>query len=329
MSLILITGGAGFIGSHLVERALAAGRQVLVVDDFSSGSRDNLAAVADHAGLRVEEAEVSAWPQLEACVERAEAVFHLAATVGVFNVMQHPVATIENNIQATSRVLRAARQSGTRVLVASSSEVYGKTAAAPFNEEDDLTLGPTSRLRWAYATSKLVDEFLALAYHREYGVPATVVRPFNTIGPRQVGQYGMVVPRLLAQALRGQDLNIFGDGRQTRCFTYVSDVVEWLWRLAENREAAGSVYNLGNPVEVSVNELAQRVLAVTGSKSRIVHQPYEQAYGPGHEEMPRRVPDIRRVCQATGHEPQVALDEALRRTCDWVAGALARGQWQG
>lgn len=329
MATVVITGGAGFIGSHLVERALAQGHEVHVVDDFSSGRRENLAAAANNPRLHIAAANVGELDTLEALIAAADVVFHLAATVGVFNVMQHPVATIENNIASTSRVLRAAQQNGVRVLAASSSEVYGKTAAVPFGEEDDLTLGPSSRLRWAYAASKLVDEFLALAYHREFGVPATVVRPFNTIGPRQVGQYGMVVPRLLTQALRGEDLTIFGDGRQTRCFTYVSDVVEWLLRLSERPETAGGVYNLGNPVEVSMNELAARVIAVTGSRSKIVHQPYEQAYGAGHEEMPRRVPDIRKVCQATDYEPQVALDEALRRTCTWLSEALARGQWNG
>lgn len=329
MATVVITGGAGFIGSHLVERALAQGHEVHVVDDFSSGRRENLAAVADNPLLHVETANVGELDTLESLIATADVVFHLAATVGVFNVMQHPVATIENNIATTSRVLRAAQQNGVRVLAASSSEVYGKTAAVPFGEEDDLTLGPSSRQRWAYAASKLVDEFLALAYHREFGVPATVVRPFNTIGPRQVGQYGMVVPRLLTQALRGEDLTIFGDGRQTRCFTYVSDVVEWLWRLSERPETAGGVYNLGNPVEVSMNALAARVIAVTGSQSNIVHQPYEQAYGAGHEEMPRRVPDIRKVCEATGYEPQVALEEALRRTCAWLSETLAGGQWNG
>lgn len=327
MANVLITGGAGFIGSHLAEFVLAQGHQVRVVDDFSSGRRDNLALVASHPGLQIETADLNDFDLLERRVAEAELVFHLAATVGVFNVMQHPVATIENNISSTARVLRAAKQNSARVLIASSSEVYGKTAAVPFGEEDDLTLGPSSRLRWAYATSKLVDEFLALAYHREFAVPATVVRPFNTIGPRQVGQYGMVVPRLLNQALRDEDLTIYGDGQQTRCFTYVSDVVQWLWRLSQRPETAGNVYNLGNPVEVSINELAQRVLHVTGGRSRIVHLPYQQAYGAGHEEMSRRVPDIRKVVAATGHEPQVALDEALQQTCDSIKSAMWRGEW--
>ncbi len=329
MSKFLVTGGAGFIGSHLVELILAQGHEVDVLDDLSSGRRENLAAVANHSRLRVLTETVGGCAELDRLVGRAEAVFHLAATVGVFNVMQHPVATIENNIASTSRILHAARHGGVRVVVASSSEVYGKTAAAPFGEEDDLTLGPSSRLRWAYATSKLVDEFLALAYHREFGVSATVVRPFNTIGPRQVGQYGMVVPRLLAQALRNEDLTIFGDGQQTRCFTYVSDVVQWLWRLAQRLETAGAVYNLGNPVEVTINELAQKVIRVAGSQSKVAHQPYEQAYGAGHEEMPRRVPDIRKVVAATGFEPEVGLNEALERTCAWLKDAIARGQWTG
>ena len=290
---------------------------MLVLDDLSSGSIDNLAHVRNERRLEFVPESVMSRSVLAELVDRADMIFHLAATVGVFNIIENPVATIVNNIGGTEEVLKMAAKKKKKVLVASTSEVYGKSARVPFREDGDLVFGPTSKSRWSYASSKVVDEFLALAYWREYHVPTVVVRLFNTIGPRQIGRYGMVVPRFLKQALRGQNLTVYGTGKQSRCFTYVSDVVEWLVRLAADDRAAGQVFNLGNPEEVSIEELARRVISITGAKVRIDHIPYEQAYEQGFEDMERRVPDISRVQALTGYSPQVKLDEMLRLTCDW------------
>lgn len=318
MSTCLITGGAGFIGSHLTAAALARGQRVVVVDDFSTGRRENLEPLAGSPDFEVVEGPAGQHPRLAELVAQADVVYHLAATVGVFNAVRRPAHTIENNVGTTDAVLRAATPGRQRVIVASTSEVYGKSARVPFRETDDLVLGPSQATRWGYAASKLVDEFLALAYVKEVGLEALVVRPFNTIGPGQVGQYGMVVPRLIGQALTGRELTVYGSGRQTRCFTYVSDVVEWLLRLGELPGAAGQVFNLGNPREISIAELAERILAVTGSQSKIRTIDYETAYGPGFEDLGRRVPDISKVVEWTGYAPQVDLDEALRRTAAWL-----------
>jgi UDP-glucose 4-epimerase len=236
-------------------------------------------------------------------------------------IMDHPAATITNNVRGTESVLAAAARTGRKpkVIVTSSSEVYGKTTYVPFTEEGTIVLGATQNIRWGYAASKLVDEFLGLSYYKEFGVPAVIVRPFNTMGPRQSGAFGMVVPRLIVQAMRGEDLTVHGDGRQTRCFTFVSDVVEWLLLLLECDEAVGNVFNLGNPQEVSIRELAERIIAVTGSQARIRYVPYEDAYPPGFEDMQRRIPSIDKVVAVTGHAPAVQLDEALLRTYRWFA----------
>jgi UDP-glucose 4-epimerase len=317
MSTVLITGGAGFIGSHLAEACLEKGHRVLVMDDLSSGSIDNLAGIRFERRLEFVPESVTAKRILAELVDRADVIFHLAATVGVFNIIESPVATIVNNIGGTEEVLKMAAKKKKKVIVASTSEVYGKTSAVPFREDGDLVFGPTIKSRWSYASSKMVDEFLALAYWREYKVPTVIVRLFNTIGPRQIGRYGMVVPRFLKQALNGQNLTVYGTGRQSRCFTYVSDIVQWLLLLASNDRAAGQVFNLGNPEEVSIEELARRVIAITGAAVGIEYIPYEQAYEQGFEDMERRVPDIARVRALTGYAPRVRLDEALRLTRDW------------
>jgi UDP-glucose 4-epimerase len=325
MSTVLITGGAGFIGSHLAEACLQKGHRVLVLDDLSSGSIDNLAAVRADRRLEFVPESVTTKSVLAELVDRADLVFHLAATVGVFNIIESPVATIENNIGGTEIVLKMAAKKKKKVIIASTSEVYGKTSAVPFQEDGDLVLGPTSKSRWSYASSKMVDEFLALAYWREFGVPTVIVRLFNTIGPRQIGRYGMVVPRFIKQALNGQNLTVYGTGSQSRCFTYVSDIVNWLMLLASDDRAAGQVFNLGNPEEISINDLARRVIAITGQDVGIDYIPYEQAYEEGFEDMERRVPGIERVQALTGYSPQVKLDEALTLTRDWFleAGRLA------
>jgi UDP-glucose 4-epimerase len=317
MSTLLITGGAGFIGSHLVDAALAQGHNVLVLDDLSSGSVRNLAGVRSNPKFQFIPEPVENSRVLAELVDEADVIFHLAATVGVFNIIDSPVATIENNIGGTEAVLKAAAKKKKKVLVASTSEVYGKSTDTPFREDGNLTLGPTSRSRWSYAASKIVDEFLALAYWKEHKVPTVALRFFNTIGPRQTGRYGMVVPRFIKQAMEGRNLTVYGTGEQSRCFTYVQDVVTWLLTLAADDRAVGEVFNLGNPEEVTITELAKRVIAVTKSNSSIDYVSYESIYEAGFEDMDRRVPDISKVVALTGYSPTVKLDEALTRTRDW------------
>jgi UDP-glucose 4-epimerase len=319
MCTFLITGGAGFIGSHLTEAALNAGHSVIIIDDLSSGSVDNLAHLRSNPKLQFFPESIANAGVLAEAVDRAQIVFHLAATVGVFNIIESPVATIENNIGGTELVLKMAAKKKKKVIVASTSEVYGKTNVVPFNEEGDSVFGASTKFRWSYAASKLIDEFLALAYWREYRVPTTVVRLFNTIGPRQIGRYGMVVPRFITQAMAGSDLTVYGTGQQSRCFTYVTDVVEWLLRLAFNDKAVGEVINLGNPEEITIENLAHRVIGITGSNAKIQYIPYASAYAQGFEDMERRVPDISKVVGITGYSPAVSLDEALRRTHEWFA----------
>jgi UDP-glucose 4-epimerase len=317
VATFLITGGAGFIGSHLAEALLRLDQRVLILDDLSSGSIRNIAHLRANPRLTFVSGSVTSPPALAELVDMADVVFHLAATVGVFNIIETPVTTIVNNIGGTETVLKAAAKKRKKVIVASTSEVYGKSTAIPFREDGDLVSGPTSKARWSYASSKVVDEFLAIAYWREFKVPTVVARIFNTIGPRQVGHYGMVVPRFLGQALRGEDLAVYGTGRQSRCFTYVSDVVEWLLLLAAEERAAGEVFNLGNPEEVTIADLARRVIAITGASVGLQYVPYEEAYESGFEDMERRVPDISKVHAVTGYVPRVDLDAALRLTRDW------------
>jgi UDP-glucose 4-epimerase len=317
MSTFLITGGAGFIGSHLAEKLLELNQCVIILDDLSSGSVNNIEHLRTNPLLEFVPESVAARNILAELVDVADVIVHLAATVGVLNIIESPVSTISNNIGGTEAVLKAAAKKKKKVIVASTSEVYGKSQTAPFREEGDLVFGPTSKSRWSYASSKVVDEFMALAYWREFHVPTVVVRFFNTIGPRQIGRYGMVVPRFIGQALSGQNLTVYGSGLQSRCFTYVSDVVEWLLLLNSNDRAVGEVFNLGNPEEVSIVELASRVITLSGARVEIEYLPYEKVYEEGFEDMERRVPDITKVTTLTGYSPRVDLEEALRLTLNW------------
>lgn len=317
MPTFLITGGAGFIGSHLADELLKRGDRVLALDDLSSGSVKNIVHLRANPRFEFVPQSVDVRNVIAELVDEADVVFHLAATVGVLNIIESPVNTIANNIGGTETILKAAAKKKKKVIIASTSEVYGKSTAVPFREDSDLVFGPTSKSRWSYASSKVVDEFLALAYWREFKLPTVVVRLFNTIGPRQVGRYGMVVPRFVGQALRGIDLTVYGTGRQSRCFTYVSDVIEWLLLLAASDKAIGEVINLGNPEEVTIAELARKVIAITGADVGIDYVPYEEAYEKGFEDMVRRVPDITKVQTLTGYSPRVTLDEALCHIRAW------------
>ncbi len=314
----LITGGAGFIGSHLAEALLAQGHEVALLDDLSTGLVENLQSVQGHPRLTLHVGSVRDEALVQKLVDEADVVYHLAAAVGVRLILERPVETIETNIVGTERVLRAAAHRKTRVVLASTSEVYGKNDAVPLSEEDDRILGPTTKSRWSYACSKAIDEFLGLAYHRERGLPVVIVRLFNTVGPRQTGRYGMVVPRLVRQALDGAPMTVYGDGRQSRCFTDVQDAVRGIIALSLSPGAVGQVFNVGTTDEVTIGELAERVKRLTGSRSPIVLVPYDEAYQPGFEDLRRRVPSIAKAEQAVGYRPQVPLDETLRRVIDFL-----------
>ncbi|MCI0591194.1 MAG: GDP-mannose 4,6-dehydratase [Gammaproteobacteria bacterium] len=317
MTTFLITGGAGFVGSHLAEALLDRGHRVLVLDDLSSGSVKNITHLRSDPCFEFVPESVSALNVLAELVDLADIVFHLAATVGVFNIIESPVNTIVNNITSTEAVLKMAAKKKKKVIVTSTSEVYGKSTIIPFCEDGDLVFGATSKSRWSYASSKVVDEFLALAYWHEFKVPTVVARLFNTIGPRQTGEYGMVVPRFMLQALLGENLTVYGSGQQSRSFTYVSDVVEWLLLLASNDKAVGEIINLGNPEEITIADLARKVIAVTGASVEINYIPYEKAYEAGFEDMKRRVPDITKVNALTGYSLRVDLEQALCFIRDW------------
>ena len=308
----LITGGAGFIGSHLAERLLKDGNKVDVIDNLSTGSLKNIHAIKDHSGLEFIEGDVRNTGLLEPLIEKCDMIFHLAAAVGVKLIAEDPVHTIETNIGGTELVLEIANKFGKKILIASSSEVYGKSEAVPFREDDDIVLGSTSLSRWSYACSKAIDEFLGLAFCRQYGLDVIIGRFFNTVGPRQTGQYGMVVPRFVQSALNNQPLTIYGTGRQTRCFSYVGDLVEALIGLMNCGQAAGKVYNIGSNEEISIEELADRIIEMTGSKSKKQFMPIEVAYGRPIEDMMRRVPSLERISEAIGWEPKTRLSEMLR-----------------
>ncbi len=308
---ILITGGAGFVGSHLAEALLAASHDVFILDDLSTGSIDNIAHLKGRTGFSYTIDTVFNDSLTAELVDRADVVFHLAAAVGVKLIVERPVHTIETNVHGTEVVLRHANKKKKLVVIASTSEVYGKSANAPFHEDADLVLGATTRHRWAYACSKMLDEFLALAYWKERKLPVIVVRLFNTVGPRQTGQYGMVLPNFVRQALAGQPITVFGDGTQSRSFTYVGDVVRALLALMHEPRAVGQVFNIGNVEEISISQLAERVKAAAGSSSPIVTIPYEQAYEAGFEDMPRRVPDLAKIRAFVGYEPKVGLEEII------------------
>jgi UDP-glucose 4-epimerase len=313
----LITGGAGFIGSHLSDYLIARGNRVLVIDNLSTGRLSNIAHLLDNPDFHFARADITDGIVLDRLTSEADVIIHLAAAVGVQLIVEHPVHTIQTNINGTEAVLEAALRYGCRILVASTSEVYGKGSRFPFSEEDDLLLGASSKSRWAYAASKLVDEFLSFAYQREYGLETISMRFFNTAGPRQTGRYGMVIPRFVQQALRGETITVYGDGTQSRCFCDVRDVVRAIVGLAEHLEAPGAVYNIGSTEEVSINDLAERVKHLAGSVSPIVKVPYDQAYAPGFEDMMRRIPDMSRIGSMIDWEPTRSLDDILRSVIEY------------
>jgi UDP-glucose 4-epimerase len=314
---VLITGGAGFVGSHLAEALLERGDEVSVLDNLSTGSIDNIAHLREHPRFRYSIDTVTNEPLLAELIDGSDTVVHLAAAVGVKLIVEAPVHTIETNVHGTEVVLKHANKKKKLVLIASTSEVYGKSMDVPFSEDADLVLGPTTKHRWAYACSKMIDEFLALAYWKERKLPVIVVRLFNTVGPRQTGQYGMVIPNLVRQALAGQPITVFGDGTQSRSFTYVGDVVRAMVALIDEPRAIGQVFNIGSGSEISIGELADRVKAMTASSSTIVRVPYDQAYEAGFEDMPRRVPDISKLRALVGYEPTVDLDQILERVIEY------------
>jgi UDP-glucose 4-epimerase len=307
----LVTGGAGFIGSHLAEALLARGDSVVAVDDLSTGSRVNLESFLDHDGFRFVQGSVLDEPLVDELVNQCDVVVHLAASVGVKLIVERPLRSFTNNIRGSEVVITAAHRYRRKILIASTSEIYGKNGARPLREEDDRLLGPPSTSRWAYSTAKAVDEVLAFAYHRERGLPAVVVRLFNTVGPRQSAAYGMVVPRLVRQALAGEPLSVYGDGLQTRCFCHVSDVSAALLLLLDEPDAVGEAFNVGSTKEVSILQLANRIRVATASgvPTRLV--PYEQAYERGFEDMRRRVPDTTKLRTLTGWRPTRTLDSIL------------------
>lgn len=311
---VVVTGGAGFIGSHLTERLLAEGARVTIIDDLSTGSLANLAAVQSHPRLRILEAKVSTCRDLAGVMTDATFVYHLAAAVGVELVVNSPIRTIRTNLDETEAILDAASIRGVPVLAASTSEVYGKSREPEFREDDDLLIGPPGLARWSYACSKLMDEFLALAHRQERGLPVTVVRIFNTVGPRQTGHYGMVLPRFLAAAKAGGPLRVYGDGTQTRCFGWVGDTVEALLRLRQTPAARGHVVNVGSTEEISIRELADLVIRRLRSTSRIELVPYREAYAPGFEDMLRRKPCVDKLERLTGFRPRTPLAEIIDRT---------------
>jgi len=313
---VLITGGAGFIGSHLSEALLERGDDVYVLDDLSTGSIDNISHLKSQPRFHYTIDSVTNEPLLAEMLDRCDTVVHLAAAVGVKLIVEQPVRTIETNVHGTEVVLKHANKKKKLVLIASTSEVYGKSASVPFREDADLVLGPTEKHRWAYACSKMIDEFLALAYWKERKLPVIIVRLFNTVGPRQTGQYGMVVPTFVRQALTGQPITVFGDGTQSRSFTYVGDVVKAMVALIDEPRASGHVFNIGNGKEITIGDLARRIKSMTGSASPIVQIPYDQAYEAGFEDMPRRVPDISKIRALVGYRPTVELDEILTRVIE-------------
>ena len=321
----LVTGGAGFLGSHLAEALLARGDTVFLLDNLSTGSIDNIEHLKGEKRFHYAIESVMNEPVTAELIDRVDVVFHLAAAVGVRLIVESPVNTIETNVHGTEMVLKLANKKKKKVLIASTSEVYGKSQDVPFHEDADLVLGATVKGRWSYACSKAIDEFLALAYWKEKKLPVVIFRLFNTVGPRQTGRYGMVIPNFVKQALLGHPITVFGDGSQSRCFTYVSDVVGVLVRLAEEPRAVGQVFNVGNDrEEVTMLDLAHRVKARTGSKSEIVRVPYDQAYEEGFEDMPRRVPDLTRLRRLTGYEPKVHLDEILDKVIEYFTSDKAR-----
>jgi len=310
---VLVTGGAGFIGSHLIRALLDRGDHVAVLDNLSTGRFENIEMLVSHPRFSFAIDDLSNALVLDRLASQADAIVHLAAAVGVKLVVEQPTETIETNVLGAHAVLSAARRYRCRTLIASTSEVYGKGVRVPFNEDDDILLGPSSRSRWSYAASKLLDEFLGLAAHREYNLPVTITRFFNTVGPGQTGRYGMVVPRFVRQALMQEPVTVYGDGAQSRCFCHVQDTVRAILDLLDRPdETSGQVYNIGSTTETTINQLAQTIIEQSGSHSEIVHIPYSQAYAPGFEDMQRRVPDITKINRTIGWQATRSLDDILQ-----------------
>lgn len=318
----LITGGAGFIGSHLAEALIAAGHRVEVIDDLSTGNIENIEHLKGNDRFRYVIDSVYNEPLLAELIDRADVIFHLAAAVGVRLIVESPVRTIETNIKGTELVLKHASKKGKKVLIASSSEVYGKGSKVPFSEDDDMLLGPTTKSRWSYACSKAIDEFLALSYWKERKLPTIVVRLFNTVGPRQVGHYGMVVPRFVKQALSGGPITVYGDGKQTRCFAHVKDVVDGLMKLVDEERALGGVFNIGSDEEISIEDLARRVQQKVNPRAEIRYIPYDQAYEVGFEDLRRRVPDLTKIRSIIGYSTRYNFDQTLDSVIEHIRSSL-------
>ncbi|HVF55402.1 MAG TPA: GDP-mannose 4,6-dehydratase [Pyrinomonadaceae bacterium] len=317
---VLITGGAGFIGSHLSDAYLERGDEVFIIDDLSTGSIDNIAHLKGQPRFHYTIDSVHNQPVIAELIDQCDVIFHLAAAVGVKLIVESPVRTIETNVRGTEVVLAQANKKKKKVLVASTSEVYGLSNDVPFREDGNLVMGATTKGRWSYACSKAIDEFLALAYWREKKLPTIVVRLFNTVGPRQTGQYGMVIPTFVKQSLAGRPITVYGDGTQTRCFGYVKDIVGALVKLMDAEESVGQVFNIGSNEEVSILELAERIKELTNSSSEIVTMPYSEAYEEGFEDMPRRVPDISKIGAAVGFRPTMKLDGILQSVIEYYTG---------
>lgn len=320
---VFITGGAGFIGSHLSDAYLQRGAEVFIIDDLSTGSFENIRHLKDHPRFHYTIDNVHNQPVTAELVDQCDVIFHLAAAVGVKLIVESPVNTIETNVHGTEVVLSLANKKKKKVLIASTSEVYGLSTQVPFTEDGNLVMGATTKGRWSYACSKAIDEFLALAYWRERKLPTVVVRLFNTVGPRQTGQYGMVIPTFVKQALSDRPITVYGDGQQSRCFCYVGDVVGALMKLMDDERAVGEVFNVGSSQEITIADLAQRVKDLTNSQSEIVFVPYDEAYEEGFEDMPRRVPNTSKVNKQIGFEPQMDLDGILRSVIDFHSGQQA------
>ena len=325
---VLITGGAGFIGSHLADAYLGRGDEVYVIDDLSTGSIDNIQHLKNNPRFHYTIESVHNQPIVAELVDQCDVIFHLAAAVGVKLIVESPVRTIETNVRGTEVVLALANKKKKKVLIASTSEVYGLSEQVPFREDGNLVMGATTKGRWSYACSKAIDEFLALAYWREKKLPTIVVRLFNTVGPRQTGQYGMVIPTFVKQALAGRPITVYGDGKQSRCFGYVGDVVKALIKLMDEPTAVGQVFNIGSNQEVTILELAERVKELTNSDSEIIFVPYDEAYEEGFEDMPRRVPDITKVNELVGFRPEMSLDGILQTVIRYCSGQSADGRYQ-
>jgi UDP-glucose 4-epimerase len=319
----LITGGAGFIGSHLADCYINRGDEVFVIDDLSTGTIENIQHLKENKRFHYTIESVHNQPVTAELVDQSDVIFHLAAAVGVKLIVESPVRTIETNVRGTEVVLELANKKKKRVLVASTSEVYGLSSDVPFREDGNLVMGATTKGRWSYACSKAIDEFLALAYWREKKLPTTIVRLFNTVGPRQTGRYGMVIPTFVKQALAGRPITVYGDGNQTRCFGYVGDVVEALVKLMDHEDTVGKVFNLGSDEEISILDLAKRIKELTKSESEIVFMPYDEAYEEGFEDMPRRVPDTSKARGLIGFQPKMNLDGILRTVIDYQRGHAA------